>query len=141
MITYFDTSALVKTIVAEPDADVAIEIWNASDIRLTSIITYAEARAALAAATRARRLVGRAPAASRDQLDARWRALAIEAVSDDVVGFAGDLADREPLRAYDAVHLASALLAGKGDGVLFATWDRKLSRAARRLGMSTEATT
>lgn len=141
MITYFDTSALVKTIVAEPDADVAIEIWNASDVRLTSIITYAEARAALAAATRDRRLVGRGPAASRDQLDARWRALAIETVSDDVVGLAGDLADREPLRAYDAVQLASALLAGLDDEVLFATWDRKLSRAARRLGMSTEGTT
>ena len=54
MITYFDTSALVKTIVAEPDSDAASEIWNASDVRLTSMITYAEARATLAAAARDR---------------------------------------------------------------------------------------
>jgi predicted nucleic acid-binding protein len=137
LITYFDTSALVKTIVAEPDSDVAVEIWNASDTRLTSVLTYAEARAALAAAARDRRLVGRAPSAARTQLDMRWRALAIEQVSGEVVSLAGDLADREPLRAYDAVHLASALLVGYGDDVLFATWDRQLSRAAGRLGLST----
>jgi predicted nucleic acid-binding protein len=58
-------------------------------------------------------------------------------VSDEVVGLAGDLADLEPLRACDAVHLASALLAGDGGQVLFATWDRALSRAARRLGVRT----
>jgi predicted nucleic acid-binding protein len=58
-------------------------------------------------------------------------------VTDDVVGLAGDLADREALRACDAVHLASALLAGEGNDVLLATWDRALSRAAHRLGVRT----
>ena len=137
MITYFDTSALVKTIVAEPDSDAASEIWNASDVRLTSMITYAEARATLAAAARDRRLVGRGRTRARSHLDARWRALAIASVSNEIVGLAGDLADREPLRGYDAVHLATAVLAGQGAEVLFATWDGSLSRTARRIGMST----
>ena len=137
MITYFDTSAIVKTVVAEEGSDVAVEIWNSSAIRMTSIVAYAEARAALAAAARSRRISARGRHAARSQLDDRWRTFALRTVSDDVVGPAADLADREPLRAYDAVHLASALLASGGDDVVFATWDRALSRAAHRLGVRT----
>jgi predicted nucleic acid-binding protein len=137
VITYLDTSALVKTIVAEPETEVAMDIWNASDVRLTSLITYAEARAALAAASRDQRLAGRARTAARETLDHRWLDLLEAVVSDEIVHLAGDLADREPLRAYDAVHLASALLASDGEDLLFATWDRALSRVARRLGVAT----
>jgi predicted nucleic acid-binding protein len=137
VITYFDTSAFVKTVVVEEGSDVAVEIWNSSAIRVTSIVAYAEARAALAAAVRSRRLAPGARQAARADLDDRWRALAVRTVTDEVVGLAGDLADREALRACDAVHLASALLAGEGNDVLLATWDRALSRAARRLGVRT----
>ncbi len=136
MITYLDTSALVKTIVAEPDTDVAIDLWNASDVRLTSLITYAEARAALAAASRDRRLVGRARSAARDALDDRWLDLSDAAVSDEVVHLAGDLADRAGLRGYDAVHLATAMLVGPTD-VVFATWDSALAEAAASAGLVT----
>ena len=137
MITYLDTSALVKTIIAEPETEIAMDIWNASDVRLTSLITYAEARAALAAASRDRRLAGRARTAARETLDHRWLDLVEAAVSDEVVHLAGDLADSDPLRAFDAVHLASALLASDGGELLFATWDRSLSRTARRMGVAT----
>ena len=137
MITYLDTSALVKTIIAEPETEIAMDIWNASDVRLTSLITYAEARAALAAASRDRRLAGRARTAARETLYYRWLDLVEAAVSDEVVHLAGDLADSDPLRAFDAVHLASALLASDGGELLFATWDRSLSRTARRMGVAT----
>jgi predicted nucleic acid-binding protein len=137
VITYFDTSAFVKTVVAEEGSDVAVEIWNSSVIRVTSIVAYAEARAALAAAVRSGRLSARGRRAARSQLDDRWRTVAVHGVSDDVVGLAADLADREPLPAYDAVHLACALLASGGDDAVFATWDRALSRAAHRLGLRT----
>jgi predicted nucleic acid-binding protein len=140
VITYLDTSAFVKTIVAEEGSDAAVEIWNSSAIRVTSVVAYAEARAALAAAARSGRLPTGVRQRARSDLDHQWRAIAVRTVSDEVVGLAGDLADREPLRAYDAVHLASALLAGDGGQVLFATWDRALSRAARRLGVRTNLT-
>jgi hypothetical protein len=38
VITYFDTSAFVKTVVAEEGSDAAVEIWNSSAIRVTSIV-------------------------------------------------------------------------------------------------------
>jgi len=136
VITYLDTSALVKTIVAEPGTDEAMDLWNASDVRLTSLISYAEARAALAAASRDRRLLGRARADARAALDDRWQELSDAAVSDQVVHLAGDLADRVGLRGYDAVHLATAVLAGPAD-VVFATWDSALSDAAADAGLVT----
>ena len=101
-----------------------------------SLITYAQARAALAAAARDRRLVGGARAEARRQLDDRWRELATASVSDDVVHLAGDLSDREGPRGYDAVHLATAALVDAGD-VLFVTWDAPLAHAAARAGMAT----
>ena len=136
MITYLDTSALVKTIVFEPGTDVATEVWNASDVRLTSLITYAEARAALAAASRDHRLAGRTRRAAREALDDRWQEVSPAAVSDEVVHLAGDLADGVGLRGYDAVHLATALLAGPAD-VVFATWDSALADAADVAGLAT----
>jgi len=57
-------------------------------------------------------------------------------VSDEVVHLAGDLADGVGLRGYDAVHLATALLAGPAD-VLFATWDSALAEAAAGAGLVT----
>jgi predicted nucleic acid-binding protein len=137
LITYFDTSALVKTLIAEPGSEAALDIWNASDVRATSMITYAEARAALAAARRDRRLIARSHAKARSQLDERWDELALAAVSDEVVRLAGDMADRQGLRGYDAVHLATAMLVGEGDQVMFATWDGSLTLAVRRAGLST----
>lgn len=51
-----------------------------------------------------------------------------------IVELAGGLADRYGLRAYDAVHLASALVLEDPE-LIFTTWDRDLSRAARARGL------
>ena len=48
-----------------------------------------------------------------------------------VAEIAGDVAERFALRAYDAVHLASALAIGDDDLVLL-TWDERLAAAGRR---------
>ena len=48
---------------------------------------------------------------------------------------AADLAEAQLLRAYDAVHLASALSLRDHDLVV-ATWDADLSRAARNAGLA-----
>jgi predicted nucleic acid-binding protein len=48
---------------------------------------------------------------------------------------AGEVAEHYRLRAYDAIHLASALSLEKGDLVL-ATWDADLRRAAGDVGLA-----
>lgn len=53
---YFDTSAIVKLVVAEAGSDLAEELWATSPTRISSQLLYPETRAALAAATRAGRI-------------------------------------------------------------------------------------
>jgi uncharacterized protein len=53
----------------------------------------------------------------------------------EIVELAGKLAERHALRAYDAVHLASAL-ALRDRLVAFATWDRGLADAAHASGLA-----
>ena len=57
MITYIDTSVLLKLLVDdEVGSDAAQRLWLESDFVVCAEIGYAEARAALAAARRAGRL-------------------------------------------------------------------------------------
>lgn len=134
MIAYLDTSGLIKLVVDEPGSDLASRVWDGADLRVTSILTYAEARAALAAARRQRQLSPSGASSARSTLDDRWSELAHASVSDEVVAVAGDLSDRAGLRGYDVVHLATALHIGQNGDLLIATWDRALARAAIDLG-------
>lgn len=134
MILYLDTSALVKLYVAEDgSSDVRRAVENADRVA-TSAIAYVEARAAFA---RKRREGGLLPLQHgriiRD-LDNDWgRYLRID-LTDVVIRRAASMAERHRLRAYDAVHLASAgLLKDRLSGpVVFAGWDDALQTAARR---------
>ena len=104
----------------------------------TSTIAYVEARVAFARRRRAgdltageqRRLVG--------AIDSDWDRYVRLEVTCDLVRAAAALADRYPLRAYDAIHLASAVTARRrlGDDLVFACWDDALSAAASREGLA-----
>lgn len=52
MIAYFDSSALLKLFLDEPDAQVALDVWNLAEQAVTSEISYLEVRAGLARAMR-----------------------------------------------------------------------------------------
>ena len=132
MIAYLDTSALVKLFMRDEEgARTAAEIWDASDLVLSSRIAYPEGRAALASAHRARRLTARALTRARGAFDSVFRQLAVVELDRSVAETAGEVAERFALRAYDAVHLASALTVSE-DGLVLVTWDEQLGVAARR---------
>jgi predicted nucleic acid-binding protein len=138
LIPYLDSSALVKLLIQEPGSD---EVWAAvgAVAPVTSRITYAEARAALARRERESTLLHEGDwTMARDNLVAYWRRLRVIEVTQPVVEAAGDLADTFGLRGYDAVQLASAqqvALAG-GEDLCFVSFDRRLNRAAQVLGMN-----
>lgn len=112
MITYVDTSTLMKLIVEEEGSDRAGIVWSAAD-RLASIsLVVVEARAALAAATRAQRLTAAQHRAAKRTLTALVEELHLVDPTDEVISDAADLAEAEALRGYDAVHLAAALIVG-----------------------------
>ena len=71
-----------------------------------------EARAALAAAKRGRRLTAEQHADAREELDALLADLHIVEATEALIAEAAELAGAEALRGHDAVHLATALLVG-----------------------------
>lgn len=135
MISYLDTSAVVKLLLRdEGGAGQLRDILDASDRAVTSRITYPEARAALSAAARAGRLdSGQHTRAKRD-LDRAVASLTMVELHAGVARAAADIAESFGLRAYDAVHLASALVVDEGDTVVV-TWDRALATAASAAGL------
>ena len=70
-------------------------------------------------------------------LEVTWPEMAKVPVTDGLIAAAGDVSDRNTIRALDALHVASALnvSANSPEDVLFASWDRDQRKAARREGL------
>jgi predicted nucleic acid-binding protein len=141
MILYVDTSAVAKAVLLEAGTD-RVERWfHRAEQIASSVVTYAEACAAL---DRNHRLRGHDADALRAQLvrlDAQWSEFLVLPV-DELS--AGRVALRHHLRGMDAVHLGAALRlrdsvsAYAPDAeVAFAAFDRRLLEAAEREGFAT----
>lgn len=139
MIVYFDTSAVVPLLVAEPGSAFCRRLWDEGDAVVTSRLTYVEAAAALAQAARMRRVRQRHHSAAVRLLDQLWSEFDVVDVDDPLARRAAALATDFTLRGYDAVHCASAEQIGDGD-LVAASGDRRLLAAWRELGVATADT-
>lgn len=140
MILYLDTSALVKLYAEEEGTGTVERAVGEAESVATSVVAYAEARAAFARKVRE----GVFSRENRDDaveaLDGDWVILERSEVTENLVIDAGDLAEEHALRGFDAVHLASALLvreayAEQNDEaaeVVFLCFDSSLTRAAAK---------
>lgn len=140
MNVYFETSAFFKLIVDEEGSDEAVELWEAAHRVIASRLMYPEARAALAAAARARRVSSSEMRLLRSRLESRWDQVEIIEIDDEIARSSGDLAEAHALRGYDSVHLASAVALADETSVL-ASWDLELRRAALDLGLQVAPST
>lgn len=129
MIAYLDTSVLLKLIVEEEGSDRAAMIWDTADVVAAASVIVVEARAALAAAARGGRITSAQHRHAKRELTALVDELTLVAVTEDLVASAGDLAEEEGLRGYDALHLAAALTVG---ATVVASADIALCDAALR---------
>ena len=134
-LVYLDTSALVKLCVLETGTPLAVALWRRADAVVTSRIADAEVRSVLAAAERIGRIDAAPASQARERWDELWPSLAKIEVSAALMDRAAALADRRPLRAGDATHLASALTLAPADPVV-AVWDSRLAAAARAEGLT-----
>ncbi|MDN5761741.1 MAG: type II toxin-antitoxin system VapC family toxin [Microlunatus sp.] len=134
MITYVDTSTLVKLLIDDelhrPEAE---RLWLEADHVVCAEIGYVEARAALAAAQRRGRLDAIGLHTAKDQFESLWDQVSVVAVDTALVRGAGDIAELQGLRGYDAVHLAAAVIARV---TVVASADQQLTEAARRHGFA-----
>ncbi|MCL1870004.1 MAG: type II toxin-antitoxin system VapC family toxin [Promicromonosporaceae bacterium] len=131
-VVYFDASALVKLVVSEPGSALASALFNRADVAVTSRIADVEVRAALAAGARAGLLDAGAHAEAVAAWEELWPSLAVVEVGHKVAQDAAELVATSPvpLRADDAVHVASALTVAHPETVV-AAWDERVAGAAR----------
>ena len=122
MVTYLDSSAIVKLAISEPES--------------TALRGYLRRRRPLISSALARTEVLRAMLPAGAEAVARGRSvlrrLDLVRVNDRVLNAAGELAPPE-LRSLDAIHLATAQQLGS-DLAAFVTYDDRMAAAAKQLG-------
>ncbi len=129
---YWDTSALVKQFVGEAGSEQALALRAEDTPHATALITYPETFSALRRRVRERFL---SEARYREVIDhflRDWPAFVRVRLDEDVMEQAGNLIERHPLRAIDAIHLASALHLQQlvGEPSLVVSADQQLLEAA-----------
>ncbi len=137
MNLYLDTSALVKLYVDEEGSPAVQGALQQATVAATSALAYVEARSALARRRREGGLAATEYRRAVRSLDADWVHYQRVRVTDQLIHKAAETAESFELRAYDAVHLASALTiaARLETQVVFACGDAGLEDAARRAGL------
>jgi len=131
---YFDTSSLVKLVLAEEGSREAQRAWDSAGARVASVALIAESRAAVAAASRAGRVDSRRYSAVVGDLVELWQQIDGIVLTEELAVRAGELADTCALRGYDAIHLASAE-AILDDGDVMVVSDTRLAEAAASIGI------
>jgi predicted nucleic acid-binding protein len=131
---YFETSALLKLCVKEDGTELADALWKGADGVATSRIADGEVRATILAG-------GRAGVLSETQVEAAhalwasvWQQCYVLDYAPAIAQAAARVIAQFPLRASDAIHVASAL-ALHHDDVVLATWDKAVAAPAQALGL------
>jgi len=137
MILYCDTSALVKLYISEAHSEqLAGQLEQAESVAVCRI-AWAEAHSAFARRAREVPVDSETIEHAKAALAADWPDFVIMEVNQNLVELAGEYADTFALRGYDSVQLAAAhaLLKITGSTVMFASFDLRLNKAAKALGM------
>ena len=135
MILYLDTSALVK----EPGTDEILSFWKKSSAIITSCMAYAET---LASIYRKHHEVMLKRTVLRNVLNTfehDWESFIHVEVTDGLNDLISRIIMNYPLRGFDAIHLASALIVSERipEDFIFICFDKRLTHAAKQEGLVT----
>lgn len=137
MNLYADTSALIKRYVQETGSQQVVEYFDQYPIIGATALTQAEMASAMSKAVRLGLVAEAEISMAWQDFLSHWPSFTRLPVSAGIVERAASIAWRHGLRAYDSLHLASAL-AWKdvlGDELVFACYDKNLLEAARKEGL------
>lgn len=137
-MTYFlDASALVKRYVKEPGSEIVRQLVRKRVRLAASIVSSVEVPAALFRRARQGDLAIDQARRHAAQVMSDLDQIEVVEVRAAVLDLAADLVSRHPLRAYDAIQLASALrlLREGGLAMTFVCADRTLCAAASAEGL------
>ena len=138
-ILYLDTSTWLKLYIQEDGSELVEQTINKSDQVCTHLIAYAELRAALARAERENRIKPEQKLQIIEAMEVDWQTFNVIQPMETSVRRAGWLCDQFALRGFDSIHLAAAeaiSLSVMQGTTQFASFDRKLNKAAYALGLS-----
>ena len=141
MTLYVDTSSLIKLFVAEAGSDDVRQLVDDASVVATSVVAYAETRAALARLHREGVLTAAKLALARRQLEEQWPTYLTLDASDSLCRAGGELAEKHSLRGFDSIHLASFAEVARRAGIgntRFSSFDDRLNHAARKLRRTLE---
>lgn len=120
--------------IEEQGSELVRELWSGAYRGASSVLAYAEGRAALASARRSNRLSTHIYPEAVESFDRAYEEVAAIGVDEQLTRTAGALASEHALRGYDAVHLATAMSLAEHD-VALVSWDRDLCDAASEGGL------
>ena len=104
MTVYLDTSSAIKLYVAEQGSELVRALVAAADVVATSVVTYAEARAALARLRRDGALDAKQHRSAKQEFEAQWPRFVKITANDTLCRNAGEYAEQYALRGFDSVH-------------------------------------
>jgi predicted nucleic acid-binding protein len=133
MITYFDTSSLLKFIIKEIGSEENLSIWNFSDEKVCSQLTRTEMHSALMRKVREGSISASAMRARLDAMDKLFADVVLVDITSEVIDASCELVKELPLKSADAIHLATALMV-RAD--LFSSSDKRLCAAASESGIA-----
>ena len=137
MIVYLDTSSLVQLYVEEIDSEkIKNFVHNAATVS-TSKIAYAEARAAFARKQKEEEFSLKVLRKIVEDLNRDWESYFVIEITDGLIRFDGDIAEKYLLRGFDSIHLASAVhLKNKiRADIHFSSYDTRLNQSAEKEGI------
>jgi predicted nucleic acid-binding protein len=137
MILYLDTSDLVKLYVEEIGSERIRDIVRTATVVSTSKVAYAEARAAFARKQKDDGFSKKILQKIVEDFHRDWESYFVLEVTDGLIRFAGDIAEKHLLRGFDSIHLASAVnLKNKiKSEVYFSSNDARLNHAVEKEGI------
>lgn len=133
MITYFDTSSLLKFIIREIGSEETRNIWSLSNEKVCSHLTRTEMHSALMRKVREGNVLASAVPAHLGALDRLFADVILIDITSDVIDASCELVKEFPLKSADAIHLATALMVHAD---LFSSSDKKLCAAASESGIA-----
>ena len=133
MITYFDTSSLLKFIIKEIGSEENLDIWNFSDEKVCSQLTRTEMHSALMRKVREGSISASAMRARLNAMDKLFADVVLVDITSEVIDASCELVKELPLKSADAIHLATALMV-RAD--LFSSSDKRLCAAASESGIA-----
>jgi uncharacterized protein len=139
MILYLDTSALVKRYFLEEQSNELLSSWAQAELIVTSSVAYAETVASFFRKKRESALEEDIIQQVVDAFLLDWKSFFRVEVTDELNEIVLRIVKSYPLRGFDAIHLAAAVLIRRSltDDFLFSCFDQRLAQAAREEGFAT----